>query len=123
MAYTELNTDQNLIRLLHLGPATSPEDAIRCFFSVVSLDDELQYEALSYVWGEMSDNQEIEIGERRFSVTANLFCALRHLRFQERTRVLWVDALCINQLDLQERAVQFHEWIRSTVGLLRWWSG
>lgn len=106
MAYTELNTDQNLIRLLHLGPATSPEDAIRCVFSVVSLDDELLYEALSYVWGEMSDNQEIEIGERRFSVTANLFCALRQLRFQERTRVLWVDALCINQLNLQERAVQ-----------------
>ena len=93
MAYTELNTDQNLIRLLHLGPATSPEDAIRCVFSVVSLDDELQHEGLSYVWGEMSDNQEIEIGESRFSVTANLFCASRHLRFQERTRVLWVDAL------------------------------
>ena len=106
MAYTELNTDKNLIRLMHLNPATSPEDAIRCSFSVVSLDDELQYEALSYVWGEMSDNQEIGIGERQFSVTANLFCALKHLRPQERTRVLWVDALCINQLNLQERAHQ-----------------
>jgi len=38
-----------------------------------------------------------------FSVTANLFDALSHLRYFDRPRVLWVDALCINQADVSER--------------------
>ena len=106
MAHAPLHTGQNLIRLLQLSPASSADCAIRCHFSVVSLDDEPEYEALSYVWGEASDTREIEVGERPRSVTANLFSALRHLRLQDESRVLWVDALCINQLDLQERALQ-----------------
>lgn len=106
MAYTPLNTDENLIRLLHLIPGSYTDNAIKCDFSVVSLDGELQYEALSYVWGEASDAREIELGESPVPVTANLFSALRRLRLHDQTRILWVDALCINQPDLQERASQ-----------------
>jgi hypothetical protein len=41
-----------------------------------------------------------------FRVTKNLLCALRHLRTQDSIRVLWVDAICVNQSDLGERGEQ-----------------
>jgi hypothetical protein len=34
----------------------------------------------------------------------NLFIALKHLRRQEDVRILWIDAICINQDDLEERS-------------------
>ncbi|PLB34246.1 HET-domain-containing protein [Aspergillus candidus] len=72
------------------------------------------YEALSYVWGSsdmsaeviivsMSDLDELQGIVR---ITANLDAALRHLRFEDRPRTLWIDAICINQGDLNERSEQ-----------------
>ncbi|KAF2028020.1 hypothetical protein EK21DRAFT_114224 [Setomelanomma holmii] len=40
------------------------------------------------------------------SITPNLDCALRHLRKADTDRVLWIDALCINQEDMDEKASQ-----------------
>ena len=39
-------------------------------------------------------------------VTENLAAALRHLRYTNKTRLLWIDALCINQGDVKERNLQ-----------------
>ncbi len=39
-------------------------------------------------------------------ITENLREILRQLRWQEATRVLWIDAICINQDDLDERSKQ-----------------
>jgi hypothetical protein len=39
-------------------------------------------------------------------VTTNLEVALRYLRHQKAHKVLWVDALCINQEDIKERNYQ-----------------
>ena len=36
-------------------------------------------------------------------ITLNLGSALRHLRNEKRPRSLWIDAICINQKDLEER--------------------
>lgn len=69
------------------------------------------FEALSYTWGSLQspetalhcdpDNQITE-----FSLGQNLACAFRHLRYMDRPRRLWVDAVCINQDDLEERSTQ-----------------
>ena len=65
--------------------------------------------ALSYVWGDPSVKREIFIGKTSVLVTDNLEAALRqlrnHSRIQEGFRI-WIDALCINQADADERAVQ-----------------
>ncbi|PLN79936.1 heterokaryon incompatibility protein-domain-containing protein [Aspergillus taichungensis] len=72
------------------------------------------FEALSYVWGwpdmadeviivSKSNHDEIEGIVR---ITANLDAALRHLRFEDRPRTLWIDAICIDQGDLNERSEQ-----------------
>lgn len=39
-------------------------------------------------------------------MTQNLACALSYLRYQDSERVLWIDAICANQKDLQERSQQ-----------------
>ena len=70
------------------------------------------YEALSYYWGEKhSDNvQSIKIvqTDHVFSITLrdSLASALRHLRYPDRTRRLWIDRLSINQKSHEEKNVQ-----------------
>jgi len=78
-------------------------------------DYEPKYEALSYTWGSMQDPetayvqdsptlvQDTEKTLETLLIGHNLACALRHLRYPNATRTLWVDALCINQKDEKER--------------------
>lgn len=64
------------------------------------------YEALSYVWGDPRSVCSILVNEKAFPVTHNLFLALKHLRLPYNERKLWVDAICINQEDVEERSQQ-----------------
>lgn len=71
-----------------------------------------RYTALSYVWGSVEDPAHITIdGHARFEVTRNLFNALKSLRRPDVALSLWVDAICINQGDSNEKRVQ--------IGLMR----
>jgi len=85
-------------------------DPIRCRLNEISLDDKtetaLPYEALSYVWGKPVGTRPIECAGGTLMVTPNCELALRHLRLARRERVLWIDAMCINQASAQEKSVQ-----------------
>ncbi|KAF4970276.1 hypothetical protein FSARC_2654 [Fusarium sarcochroum] len=94
------------IRLLHLLPATDINDPIESRIEVVSLEENPAYEALSYCWGENNQLREIKCNQQEFQVTENLFSALQHLRNEHSERTLWIDAICINQKDLEERQSQ-----------------
>ncbi|KAK0711732.1 heterokaryon incompatibility protein-domain-containing protein [Lasiosphaeris hirsuta] len=84
------------IRLLTVQPAAKPAAPIRCQLSVVDLAHPGDYEGLSYHWGEVTDDY-ISVNGRKILVGGNLFNALKHLRYRDRPRVLWVDAICIDQ--------------------------
>ncbi|KAL5603905.1 hypothetical protein FOVSG1_006655 [Fusarium oxysporum f. sp. vasinfectum] len=92
-------------RLLVLLPGQL-EDSIQCDLLVVNLDDSPHYEALSYVWGGTTQKLTVTIAGKPVVVTDNLHAALYHLRYPDRDRVLWVDALCINQSDDREKMQQ-----------------
>ncbi|KAH6852765.1 heterokaryon incompatibility, partial [Alternaria alternata] len=65
------------------------------------------FEALSYVWGSQEDLKQIMCNNVSLSVTKNLFEALTALRDDvDEDRYLCVDAVCINQNDSAEKAVQ-----------------
>lgn len=64
------------------------------------------YEALPYVWGSTDKPQSIVIDNQELLVTTNLHAALRRLRDCFIERVIWIDALCINQESKDERARQ-----------------
>ncbi|KAI3316664.1 HET-domain-containing protein [Xylariaceae sp. AK1471] len=72
-------------------------------------EDPPLYEALSYVWGSEDDSQTIQAGDdgnATLDVTRNLGTALRALRFVDRPRDLWVDAICIDQSNDIEKGHQ-----------------
>lgn len=96
----------NPIRLVRLHPTKLPH-RIDCELIHVSLDTKPQYEALSYEWGPTSSNQFwVTIDGSQFRIRKNLWQALRCLRLDKEPRVLWIDALCINQGDTVERQDQ-----------------
>lgn len=64
------------------------------------------YEALSYVWGKPSSRHLISCNNKEFAIGQNLETALRRLRSNSVARVVWIDAICINQDDLDERSSQ-----------------
>jgi len=66
----------------------------------------VRYEALSYCWGTPVFNGEVVIDGQVSHVTESLDTALRHLRSETQTMTLWIDAICINQMDLAERSQQ-----------------
>ena len=81
-------------------------DPILCSLEVVNIENAPPYEALSYVWGQDSATQSIWCDGGHVHIKANLESALRSLRLPHQARRLWVDAMCINQDDTDERTRQ-----------------
>jgi hypothetical protein len=87
------------------------------------------YLALSYVWGDQTHKKDVILNGSRFEVGPNLHDALSHLRnsFEVRSRKLkvWIDAICINQEDLGERATEVKkmDMIHSEALAVRGWLG
>ncbi len=104
----------NSIRLLHLQPG-SLSLPVRCLISIYEIDQAPAFQALSYTWGQEikhrigCDNVEYDsIGRvgRFLSIHENLWLALQRLRHETEERVLWIDAICINQMENAEKNVQ-----------------
>jgi hypothetical protein len=107
--YDQLPIVPQTTRLLHLKPASSNAEELRA--SLVHADitqgPPLDYEALSYVWGDPVFPEVLHLdGGGTIAITANLFQCLVSLRRVDRTRVLWVDAVCINQKNVLEKERQ-----------------
>ncbi|KAM0175400.1 hypothetical protein ACHAPC_009643 [Botrytis cinerea] len=64
------------------------------------------YQALSYVWGVSETLRSVFIDKQPLPVTANLHAALLQLRDRTFERIIWVDAICINQKDEEEKSHQ-----------------
>ncbi|KAF2867959.1 heterokaryon incompatibility protein-domain-containing protein, partial [Massariosphaeria phaeospora] len=94
------------IRLLSLDSG-SLADAVTCHIIHVNLLDKPAFEALSYTWatqsGDASLSQIIYCDQRPIMITRNCEAALRRLRKRAGRRLLWVDAICINQNNEEEK--------------------
>ena len=117
--------DPNEIRLLWLGPGRKT-DPLCCCLNTINLDTDLQfieYEALSYTWGERREGYALHEREGDISITPNLHSALTALRSQDGFIVLWIDAVCINQQDNREKAAQIllmRRIFQSSVRVIAW---
>lgn len=102
-----LTPSREEIRVLDIQPTSQTGlETVCCHLRTISLQDHPTYDALSYVWGSPDDPEEILLNGSAHPVTKNLHKALKALRSPKETRTLWVDAVCINQEDLQERNAQ-----------------
>lgn len=61
------------------------------------------YDALSYAWGDPGRVEKIVVNGKWLGVARNLHTGLLRLRHPKEHRRLWIDAICINQNDTNER--------------------
>ena len=99
------------IRLFQLQICSKGDTVVGKLIHRMIDDHTLKYHALSYVWGSRCDMKTILCDEQPFLITKNLHSALVQLRKDGLDTPIWIDAICINQSDLDERARQ--------VGLMR----
>ncbi|KAK4204674.1 heterokaryon incompatibility protein-domain-containing protein [Triangularia verruculosa] len=109
---TLASSDQHRrIRLLRLSPGAGAAP-LHGNLKTYQLAYNPEYEALSYTWADANGNanrtKNLYLGKdwRAFPITTNCEAALRRLRRPHNERVIWVDAVCINQFDDSERSHQ-----------------
>ncbi|KAH9906788.1 heterokaryon incompatibility protein-domain-containing protein [Xylariomycetidae sp. FL2044] len=114
--YDSTRLDKSQMRLLQLRPGPL-QDPVSCRLVTVDsrtlrrkdldvITPDETYDALSYVWQSDEEDTVIFVNDVQFRVSANLNHALRCLRMPDNSRVLWVDAICINQDDVAEKTDQ-----------------
>lgn len=108
--YRPLDIAQKEIRLLEIVPDTTYaiSGLVECRLRHVSLAEEpvQAYEAISYCWGDSNNKAEILLEGSSAAVPASAEEVLRRLRKPKESRLVWIDAVCINQNDIQERCSQ-----------------
>jgi len=103
--YHALDKKSQQFRLLRIHPGQKSQ-IVKCDLYIAVLKRRMGFEALSYVWGDPEPTTDILINKARFPVRANLRAAFRRLRRSDEDRILWVDAICINQTDDEEKGHQ-----------------
>ncbi|KAH6672306.1 hypothetical protein B0J14DRAFT_70569 [Halenospora varia] len=93
------------IRLLCLFPGENGTPLKGVVFHT-SLKSGERYRALSYVWGSSSRRKELWTPDGILRLTLSLYSALLLLRDTEESVNIWADAICINQDDNKEKALQ-----------------
>jgi hypothetical protein len=115
--YKQLNASKREIRLVELVMDENDEN-VCCKVITTTINNAPAYEALSYTWGSQEGKIPILLNGQPLEVTRNLHVALTHLRRKytrknnklfmanSNRRRLWIDAICINQQDVDERNSQ-----------------
>jgi hypothetical protein len=102
--YTPL--EPGSIRVLKLRAAADREAELHGELVACRMDEAPEFEAVSYVWGPPVFSHKIILPEGVVDITESLASALRQFRRVSDERVLWADALCINQEDVDEKGQQ-----------------
>ena len=105
--YKLLSIERSEIRLLTVSPGSGCE-LLRCRLHQAFLDDTPRptYETISYCWSDPSLQAPIILNGNKTSIPASAERSLRRMRLPDRERILWLDAVCINQNDSVERGTQ-----------------
>jgi hypothetical protein len=105
--YHRMDDPSHQIRLVSIGPRQNRK-RIHLELELVSINDvEGQYEAVSYMWGPPSPERRVIVNGKALILRDNIWRCLKHLRDHKLTGSrLWIDSICINQNDTDERTQQ-----------------
>ena len=104
--YRPLNREADEIRLLVFQPLDPRTSRLHFELRYVPLKDSPEYHALSYAWGTETETRSVVINGEIVQTRLNLYAALCQLEPEKTEFILWCDALCINQSDIEERNYQ-----------------
>lgn len=97
------------LRLQLVDPGELNDD-VHCTLDHWEIKKCPEYEAISYTWADESGidtkSETIYLNGSLFPVTANCKAALRRVRMHQEQRTIWIDAVCINQENKDERGHQ-----------------
>ncbi|KAK0512327.1 hypothetical protein JMJ35_005455 [Cladonia borealis] len=108
--YDPLDHQVGSLRLVMIQPSPNRSANFECILTHDNLG-KAQYSDLSYTWGSPDNKQIISLDGRPFEVTKNLFVALKDLRHEDKPLTVWIDAICINQEDVNERTAQVSQMV------------
>lgn len=98
--YGERLLQPDEIRLLSIHRGS---DGLRLSVAPHKFQDDLEYDAVSYVWGTAEASVNVPCNGKNLTVTPTVFEMLQYLN---PNRSYWLDSICINQQDSEEKAVQ-----------------
>ena len=101
----EREVGKDSFRVLLLGPGKDNQP-ICCTLLACNFLDNIPYEAISYAWGDEISKATISCNSTDLAVTQDLESCLTALRSDSETRTLWIDQICINQNDVDEKSAQ-----------------
>ena len=108
--YKAIDLEGPAFRLIRLKKGHCDPIECQLFDAWLNLQgNAVDYAALSYAWGGREKPYDIMVNGGRMAVTKNLYLALRHLRYERQDRVLWIDAICIDQANDEERGHQVRQ--------------
>jgi hypothetical protein len=82
------------------------QTVLRCELLSDAEEQTPHYIGLSYTWGDPEIRRPMLVGDKVFHATENLAIALEHLQEEDKTIIFWIDAVCINQNDSNEKSIQ-----------------
>lgn len=83
-----------------------PRETPKCRIRHCELNNQPLYTAVSYTWGSGQELIDLDVDGKILRVRSNVHEMLRRLAKPGQWQTLWIDAICINQDDLQERNAQ-----------------
>lgn len=107
-SYMPLSTQSDCTRFVQIEPAQSDNEPISCSLVQIAFGDRPKFDALSYMWGDCEGKKwhTILLHGIEYRVGENLWDALHHLRRECQGKLFWIDAICIDQDNLDERNLQ-----------------
>ncbi|KAI1400566.1 heterokaryon incompatibility protein-domain-containing protein [Hypoxylon fuscum] len=105
--YQPLDRERKEMRLLEVSPGNRGEIVkARLIYASLLNPEDIDYETISYAWGDATKLDDVNINGRVIDVPASSAAAIKCMRKLDTPRRLWIDAICINQDDLAERGHQ-----------------
>lgn len=107
-SYDALPDARYWIRLIEILPGADSAET-NCSITAYKLEEAPAYFAVSYTWGDPADMVSILMDGKRLQIRNNCRQVLQQARYHASSRYYWIDAICINQADLDEKnhQVQF----------------
>jgi hypothetical protein len=104
--YTYNALEERGIRLFRISRRTRYSTLLKGEILHADLDNPPPYEAISYTWGDVTRSKKLLVDGCQFGVSAGLYELLEALSSREKHVLLWVDYICINQDDEEDKANQ-----------------